>query len=74
MDKGIVVCMILMLLVWINIFLVFKGYQVLLIVSEMEVMLVFILVIFFWVWFKNNYVIKKGKKQKEVIDKYGLKQ
>ncbi|WP_079708824.1 phage holin [Paraliobacillus ryukyuensis] len=26
-----------------------------------------------WAWFKNNYVTAKGKAQKEVIEKAGLK-
>jgi SPP1 family holin len=73
MDKGTAVRTILMLLAWTNTFLVSKGYQALPIVSEMEVTLVLTLIISFYAWFKNNYITKKGKKQKEVIDKYGLK-
>lgn len=73
MDKGTAVRTILMLLAWTNTFLVSKGYSPLPVISEMEVTLVLTLIISLWVWFKNNYITKKGKKQKEIIDKYGLK-
>jgi SPP1 family holin len=73
MDKGTLIRTILFFVAWINTILVSKGYQALPVLSETEVALVLTFAISIYTWFRNNYITKKGKKQKEVIDKYGLK-
>lgn len=32
----------------------------------------FTVVISLWTWWKNNYISKKGQKQKEVLQQHGL--
>lgn len=61
-----------MILAWTNTLLISKGYAALPVISEEEVALIVTLVISLWAWFKNNYVTKKGKAQKEALVQKGL--
>jgi SPP1 family holin len=73
MDKGTLVRIIVFVAAWLNNYLVQKGFTALPVLSEEVVAQVVAFVVSAYTLWRNNYITKKGKKQKEVIDKYGLK-
>lgn len=73
MDKGTLIRTILLLVSYLNAFLVANGKQPLPVIDEMMVALFLTFVTSVWAWWKNNYVSKKGLAQKEVLERRGLK-
>lgn len=73
MDKATLVRIIVFALAWLNSFLASKGYETLPVVDETQVAMFVTFVISVWVFVSHNFFGKKGKKQKEVLDRHGLK-
>lgn len=81
-DKGTVIRTVLLLLALINQTLIMFGYPIIPIEEGQITSLIdgiylvgsilFLIVTTIVGWYKNNYVTKKGKKQKEVLKKEGL--
>jgi SPP1 family holin len=73
MDKGTLIRIILFVLAWVNSLLVQKGIQPLPLISEEVVAEVITFVVSVWTLWKNQYISKKGKIQKEILDKHTTK-
>jgi SPP1 family holin len=73
MDRGTLVRIILFVLAWVNSLLVQKGIQPLPLISEEVVAEVIAFVVSVWTLWKNQYISKKGKIQKEILDKHTAK-
>lgn len=75
MDKGTVWRTVAFFITWINQILVFFGFepfpydgqQIYEVVSLLATIVVSIVT-----WFKNNFITRKGKKQKRVLKSHGL--
>ncbi|QKY68868.1 phage holin [Lentibacillus sp. CBA3610] len=70
MDKGTVIRTAALAVALINQFLVVFGKSPLPIdaeIAEQTVSFSFTLTTSTWAWFKNNYVTKTGRKQKQVL-------
>lgn len=81
-DKGMVIRMVFFLVVLINQIMLMFG-KLLLDIQEEQVnqfvdvfyfvgFVIFIIGMIFVVWFKNNYVIEKGKKQCDLLKENNL--
>jgi len=72
MDKASVIRVVIGVLGLIKLFLEPYGYEI---PQELidAIANVIAVVAIAWVGWKNNYLSKKGKKQKEVLQKYDLK-
>lgn len=76
MDKASVIRTVVLALALINQILVMLGYSPLPIEDkqiETVISTVFTIVASLWTWWKNNYLGKKGKAQKKVLEDVGLK-
>ncbi|MDC3412510.1 phage holin [Terrihalobacillus insolitus] len=76
MDKGTIIRTVVLVVALVNQLLVANGVSTLPFSSdEIESFLTgaFTVVATLVAWFKNNYVTSKGKAQKEIIEKEGLK-
>lgn len=73
MDKASITRYVVLVVAVINAVLNIFGYQT--ISDEMTNDLVVVVsgAFFLFMGWKNNYLSKKGRKQKEIIEKYGLK-
>lgn len=73
MDKASVTRYVVLVVAVVNSVLNIFGYQT--ISDELTNDLVSVLsaAYFLYMAWKNNYLSKKGKKQKEILDKHGLK-
>ncbi|MFD1848436.1 phage holin [Oceanobacillus bengalensis] len=75
MDKGTIIRTAALLLALTNQFLVLFGKSPLPIDSELVEQIIssiITLVTAINVWFRNNYVTKTGKKQRQVLERNGL--
>lgn len=72
MDRGTLVRTVLLLVAWVNTFLVSKGYETLPVISEEGIALALSFITSLWAWWKNNYVTSKGKAQKTALDRQNL--
>jgi SPP1 family holin len=75
MDKGTIIRTSVLLVALINQFLVIFGKSPLPF-SDQEVeqiaSVIFTFITALWTWYKNNYVTKKGRAQKEVLERENL--
>jgi SPP1 family holin len=72
-DKGSAIRTIVLALALINQFLVMYGYKPIdLDGAEKFLSFVFTAFAAIWAWWKHNFISKKGKKQKELLEKHGL--
>ena len=78
MDKGTIIRTVILGITWINQLLtVFGKNPIPLTEADIENMYlagstIVTGIASVWAWFKNNYVTKKGKKQKVVLQQNGL--
>ncbi|RKQ37304.1 phage holin [Oceanobacillus halophilus] len=75
MDRGTIIRTAALVIALTNQFLVMFGKSPLPIDSELIEQIVssiFTVVTSLAAWFKNNYVTKNGKKQKEILEQNGL--
>ena len=72
MDKGTLIRTIILVLTWVNVWLTQNGYETIPVVGEEQVALGLASAASVWAWFKNNYVLAKGRKQREELKKKGL--
>lgn len=75
MDKMSIIRTIILVLALANNLLVAFGYSPLPIEDqqvELVVSVVWTIVASLWAWWKNNYISKRGKEQKRVLDSNGL--
>lgn len=75
MDKGTLIRTIVLAVALINQALVTKGYDTIPVGSEEFTQFVTLGVTIgtsVWAWWKNNYVSKRGKEQREVLQEFGL--
>ena len=73
MDKGTLVRLVLVVLTWLNTFLVSKGYDTVPVLDETQVALGITFVVSVWGWVSHNFLGKKGAAQKEALVQKGLK-
>ncbi|PWU68326.1 phage holin [Gracilibacillus dipsosauri] len=73
MDKGTIVRTILLAITWINMILANYGLNEIPVISEDVISLVLAGIATVWAWFKNNYLLLKGRKQKVALEREGLK-
>lgn len=75
MDKGTLIRTIVLAAALVNQILVSKGFDTIPFGSEElteYLSLAFTIGTSLWSWWKNNYVSKKGQKQKEVLQVFEL--
>ncbi|MBL5768225.1 phage holin [Bacillus sporothermodurans] len=72
MDKASVSRFTILIVAVINAMLNLIGYQTISDEYVNDIVAVISGAYFIWVAWKNNYISKKGKKQKEVLKKEGL--
>lgn len=73
MDRGTLIRTVSLVLVWVNVWLEKAGLNTIPFISEEEIALGLTMIVSIWTWFKNNYVTAKGKKQKQALERNGLK-
>lgn len=73
MDKWTIVRTVAFALAWINTILAKYGLQPIPVLDEETIALGLALVASIWAWFKNNYITAKGRKQKQALERNGLK-
>ncbi|WP_342601251.1 phage holin [Psychrobacillus sp. FSL H8-0483] len=71
-DKMMIIRTTILLLAWINQFLVMKGYKALPITNE-DITFIITLLISIWAWWKNNDVRYKARRNTQYLKDRGLK-
>lgn len=75
-DKGMIIRSIILVLVWVNQFLVVNGYGALPfddVQTELGVTYFVTFIVSMWNWWKNNAVTKQARYQEKVLKDKGLK-
>ncbi|MEK4485900.1 phage holin [Psychrobacillus sp. FSL H8-0484] len=71
-DKMMIIRTVILLLAWLNQFLVMKGYKALPITNE-DITFIITLLISIWAWWKNNDVRYKARRNTQYLKDRGLK-
>jgi SPP1 family holin len=72
MDKASIARIVTLIIVLINAVLNLLGYQTIPTEFGEHISAVILLAVSLWTAWKNNYLSKKGKAQKEVLNSYHL--